>query len=303
MQTQTGRLRRGESADETAERVPEPPQIAYEPTQVARATVGRTHNAATAARAALAGGYGNQAVVRILARDPPTTVVKHKTGAEVDAALDASPFFKPLIANGVASGKKADGHVHIYDAATFTKKCVAYLNGKQNPDTGKVFTDEEAKAFASSVNAYQEGIEIHVHEERGEAATTVHESMHLFAHAKWLPKVGFNANEGTTEYFTKKICKEIKLPRGDFYPDQHKAVQSLVDYVGESYVAAAFFGGDLAGLEAAFDKKAGESVSVSVSNWFGSLTGSKETKTGAGTFEKWLGYMQAGSYFLARMLT
>jgi hypothetical protein len=259
---------------------PEVPQIAYEP--------GGQPNRSVAARAALARGYGNQAVGRILARDPNPELeavkkVGHKTGAEVDTALDASPFFKPLIAEGVKAGKKADGHVHIHDAATFQTKCVAYLSGKQNPNTGAVFTDDEAKEFAKNVNAYQEGKEIHVHEERGEAATTVHESMHLFANDKWLPKAGFNANEGTTEYFTKKLCEELKLTRGGYYADQYAAVKKLVDYVGETSVAEAYFEGKLDELEAAVDKKAGEA--------------------GAGTFGKWLGYMKASKYAEAKALT
>jgi hypothetical protein len=287
------RRRRLEELAEEQKRAP----IAYEP---ARPPLARSRE--EAARAALLRGYGNHAVTRILARNPPATTVAHKTGAEVDAALDASPFFKPLIADGVASGKKAEGHVHIHDAATFDAKVFAYLSGKQNPDTGKTFTDDEARAFGKEVNAYQEGREIHVHEKRGEAATTVHESMHLFAHATWMARASFNANEGATEYFTKKLCAEISLKRGDFYADQHRAVKSLVEYVGESVVAEAYFKGKVAELEAAFDKKAGESVSVSVSNWFGSLAGA-EKKTGAGTFKQWLEYMEAGSYFLARMLT
>jgi hypothetical protein len=279
------RLTPEERAAEQQAQAPEVPQIAYEPALPGGTRLARSRS--DAAHAALARGYGNQAVGRILARDenPSLEVVKkgHKTGAEIDAALDASPFFKPLIADGVKAGKKADGHVHIHDAATFQTKCVAYLSGKQNPNTGAVFTDDEAKEFAKNVNAYQEGKEIHVHEERGEAATTVHESMHLFAHDTWLPKAGFNANEGTTEYFTKKLCAEISLPRGGYYPDQYAAVKKLVDYVGESYVADAFFGGKLDELEAAVDKKAGES--------------------GAGTFSKWLGYMKTSKYAEAKALT
>jgi hypothetical protein len=268
------------------EAAPTPDVIAYEPSLPTGQRLGRsTRN--VAARAALAQGYGNQAVTRILARDenPTLEVVKkgHKTGAEIDAALDASPFFKPLIAEGVKAGKKADGHVHIYDAATFQTKCVAYLSGKKNPNTGAVFTDDEAKEFAKNVNAYQEGTEIHVHEERGEAATTVHESMHLFAHSTWVPKVGFNANEGTTEHFTKKLCAEISLTRGGYYPDQYAAVKKLVDYVGETYVAEAYFNGKIDELKDAVDKKAGES--------------------GAGTFDKWLGYMKASKYAEAKALT
>ena len=283
---------RDEQAEAEQAAAPEAPAIAYEPTLLGDARLGRSNQ--EAARVSLARsaqrGYGNHAVSRILARDPNPELeaakkpaVGHKTGAEVDAALDASPFFKPLIANGVKAGKKADGHVHIYPAAEFLTKCEAYLKGKQNPNTGAVFTDDEAKAFAKNVNAYQEGLEIHVNEERGEAATTVHESMHLFAEATWLPKMGFNANEGTTEYFTKKLCAELKLTRSAYYNDQYLAVKKLVDYVGETYVAEAFFNGKLAELEAAVDKKAGDA--------------------GAGTFTKWIGYMEASKYTEAKALT
>jgi hypothetical protein len=290
--TRISRRRREELAEDEQE------QIAYEPSLPARPPLARSPH--EAARAALAYGAGNHAVTRILARDPPKTVVKHKTGKEVDVALDASPYFKPLIAGGVAQGKQADGHVHIHDDAGFEIAIAAYLTGKLNPDTNAVFKPEEITSFGKTVNAYADGREIHVHEERGEPATTVHESMHLFSHAGWT--LGFNANEGATEYFTKKLCAELGLKRGDFYADQHRAVKSLVEYVGETFVAEAFFNGKLDALEKEFDKKAGESVSTSVSNFFGSITGS-EKKTGAGEFKKWVAYMEAGSYFLARMMT
>ena len=70
---------------------------------------------------------------------------------------------------------------------------------------------------AKTVNAFADGTQIHVNERRGEPATTVHESMHLFSADAWLPAVGFNANEGATEYFTKKLCAENKMTRGNFY--------------------------------------------------------------------------------------
>ncbi len=255
----------------------EAPQIAYEPTLPPL-------NRSSAASLALAGGYSNQAVARMLARTPNPELeavkkVGHKTGKEIDTALDASPFFKPLIADGVKAGKKADGHVHIHDAKTFQEKCVAYLTGKENPNTGKVFTDEEAKEFAKNVNAYQEGKEIHVHEERGEVATTIHESMHLFAHDTFVDSVGFNVSEGTTEYFTKKLCAELKLTRGGFYPDQYAAIKALVDSVGETYVAELYFHGKLDELKAAVDKKVAD-----------------------GTWVKWLAFVQASKYAEAKAL-
>ncbi len=227
--------------------------------------------------------YGNRAVGRMLSRVPNPALeakpaIGHKTGKEVDAYLDASPFFKKLVADAVKAGKKADGHVHIYTKADFLTKCEAYLKGKENPNTGAVFTDAEATEFAKTVNAFQEASEIHVNEERGEAATTVHESMHLFAEASVVDKVGFNVNEGMTEYFTRKLCAEQTpaIPRSDYYSDQHKSVKKLVGYATEDVVAAAYFGGKLAELGAAVDKKAGAS--------------------GAGTYAKWIGYMKLGKY-------
>ena len=254
-----------ERPGEKAPREPEAPQISYEPAMLARTV-----------------GLSNSGMARVLARTPPDASKKvgHKTGKEVDAALDASAYFKPLIADAVKAGKKADGHVHIYSAADFLKVCEAYLKGKQNPDTGAVFTDDEAKEFAKNVNAYQDGKEIHVNEERGEAATTVHESMHLFTDAGWDAKAGFNLNEGATEYFTKKLCVELKLTRGDYYADQYAAVKKLADHVGDTVLAEAYFHGKWAELLAAFDKKGT-----------------------AGDFQKWLDFMDASKYTEAKALT
>jgi len=97
--------------------------------------------------------------------------------------------------------------------------------------------------------------------------------MHLFASASWEAKMGKNANEGTTEYFTKKLCAEISLSRGAFYPSEHASVLKLVAAATEDVVAAAYFQGKLAELETAVDAK----------------------KT-AGTFGKWLAFIKASKY-------
>lgn len=280
--------RREERPDEERSKEParEPAQIAYEPSLLddARLAQGRTEPLRVALMRRAQQGYGNQAVGRMLAREPNPALeskpaIGHKTGKEVDAFLDASPFFKKMVADAVKAGKKAEGHVHIWTKAEFLTKCEAYLTGKKNPNTGTPFTADQAKEFAKNVNAYQEGTEIHVNEERGEAATTIHESIHLFQDDKYLNKVGFNVNEGTTEFFTKKLCAEQSpaIPRGDFYPDQYKSVKKLIEYIGgPDLVAAAYFSAKLAELEAAVDKKAGAS--------------------GAGTFTKWVGYMKQSKY-------
>ena len=218
---------------------------------------------------------GNRAVGHMLMRDPPAAAppkIAHKTGKEVDDALDASPFFAKLVEAKHKAGTKAEGHVHIHADAAFEAAYVKMALKRTNPNTGKVFTEEEARARSQKVNAFRDGSELHVHENRGTPSTTMHESLHLFADA-YRDKMGYNANEGTTEYFTKKLCAEIKLPRGTHYAKQLAAVEKLITAVGEGVVAAAYFQDKLAELETALDAK-------------------KE----AGTFAKWLTAMNASKY-------
>jgi hypothetical protein len=292
--------RRDERPDEEGltERAHEAAPIAFEPPQMsdARLSQGRNEPLRVAMLRQAQQGYGNRAVGRMLAREPNPALetktaeakpkVGHKTGKEIDAYLDASPFFKKLVADAVKSGKKAEGHVHIWTKAEFLTKCEAYLTGKENPNTSAPFTAAEAKEFAKNVNAYQEGTEIHVNEERGEAATTVHEAIHLFQKDDFMDKAGWNANEGATEFFTRKLCAEQKpaIPRSErFYADQYKSIKKLVAYLGsEDVLAEAYFHAKVAELQAAVDKKAGAS--------------------GAGTYAKWVGFMQQSKFAQADAL-
>lgn len=226
-------------------------------------------------------GYGNAWVARrMLLREPNPGLaveteakVKHKTGADVDAYLKASPFFKALVEAKFKAGTKAEGHVHIDTPDQFVAAWVAYAKARTNPDTGKTFTEDEAKAWEPKVNAFRDGTEIHVHQDRGEAATTIHESIHLFSDDAFKTNLGFNANEGATELWTKKLCAEQKITRGNFYPNEHKSVKKLADKVGEDVLAAAYFQGKVAELEAAID-----------------------AKTAAGTAAKWKAAIKTGKY-------
>lgn len=228
---------------------------------------------ASLARAAQA-GPGNRAVSAMLMRDPPASPPKiaHKTGKEVDDALDASPYFAKLVEAKHKAGTKAEGHVHIHDDAAFEEAYVKMAATRMNPATGKIFTEDEARARSKNVNAFADGTEIHLHENRGEPGTAIHESMHLFSNA-YTVKMGYNANEGTTEYFTRKLCAELSITRGTFYPSQLASVTKMLTLVGEDVVAAAYFQDKLTELETALDAK----------------------KT-AGTFAKWVTAMKASKY-------
>lgn len=238
--------------------------------------------AAPTRRSGSAGFMGGHVVHRLVADVQRTAAdsvpvqrdkVKHTTGKQVDTYLNTSPFFKALVASAVKGGTKAEGAVKIHDPASFQKAWIAYAKVRSNPDTGKLFTEGEAKAWEPTVNAFQGDDKIHIHEERGEAGTAIHESMHLFANASFVSTYGFNVNEGTTEVFTRKLCAEQSVARGVFYASQRASVDKLQAKAGEATLANAYYGGSLGALKTAADKA-----------------------TKAGTFDTWLGHMKKGKY-------
>jgi hypothetical protein len=244
-------------------------------------------------------GAGNRAMGRILARNGTETlppIVAHKTGADVDKMLLDSAFFEPYIRPKYKKGIKAEGHVHDHDQAAWDVEIQKYLKGKQNPDTGNVFTDDEAIAFGKNVNAFRDGREIHANERRGEPATTVHESMHLFSADEWINELGFNGNEGATEYFTKKLCAANSITRGNFYPDQYKSVNKLCGVVGEKVLADAFFNGEIKAIKRKVDRTRG--FFSKVGSWIGGIFGHKDTSPAerSGTWDSWVGFMKAAKY-------
>ena len=210
---------------------------------------------------------GNRTVGRILAR-------KLKTGAEVDAMLIASDFFKPYVEPKHKAGKKAEGNVHIHDAASFKTEVLKYLKGKTNPKTGEEFTDAEAIEQETRTRGFHDRAtgQIHAHETRGDSGTIVHESMHLFGTKEFLDGVGFNANEGTTEVFARKLCEANSIPRAG-YPDQFKSVKKVVAVTSEALLADAYFNAKLKPLEDKVDAAKGK-----------------------GTWAKWLAFMAAAKF-------
>lgn len=205
---------------------------------------------------------------------PVVVLVAHTSGAVVDAYLSSSSFFKGYTESKMKKGTKATTAVQIHNAADFKKEWVAYALTKHNPDTGKTFTKAEAEAWEQSrVNAFQSGGKIHLHEERGEQGTAIHESMHLFSDdTNWTNVVGFNINEGATEKFTRMLCEENKITREGFLPDQLASVEKLVGISSKEKLADAYFNGSLDGIKKDAEAK------------------------GKGTWDKWVGFMKAGKY-------
>ena len=225
----------------------------------------------------LQAGIGNHAVGALLQREPaaapPRPAVEHTSGKVVDDALTASPYFAKLIEAKFKGGTKADGHVYVESESVFEEAYTRSALTKTNPATGKLHTEEEARAKAKLAAAFPDKGDIHVNEAFGDPGTVVHEAMHLFS-SPYLRVVGYNATEGTTEYFTKLLCTEVGITRGVHYADRLAPVEKLIALLGgDEVLAAAYFQDKLAELEAAVDAK----------------------KT-AGTFDQWVTAMRAGKY-------
>jgi hypothetical protein len=229
---------------------------------------------------------GNRAVSRVLARDPNPALEKRpprppkqklRGGREVDAIFDSSPFLKDLV--GAKLGKqKLEKAMRIDDEAAFERAWLAYAQRSINPATNRNFSEQEARDFMAKegVRAFQDEDrgEVHIRKERSDLGTQLHEGLHLFSADRWRKRMGYNVNEGVTEYFTRKLGPEVQVVRDDSsFLRQFTSATHLVTAAGEPVVAAAYFDGDVAGLKTAVDDK-----------------------KGAGTWAKWLDRLDANDF-------
>jgi hypothetical protein len=246
-----------------------------------------SHAARVAAAFGAQRGYGNRAVSRVLARDPNPALEKRPTarppkqklrgGREVDAIFDSSPLLKDLV--GAKLGKqKLEKAMKLDDEAAFERAWLAYAQRSINPATNRNFTEQEAKDFSAreGVRAFQDEDrgEVHIRRERADLGTQLHEGLHLFSDDKWRKRMGYNVNEGVTEYFTRKLGPEVQVVRDDnSFLRQYTSAGHLVTAVTEPVVAAAYFDGDIASLKTAVDDRKGR-----------------------GTWEKWLDFLDANDF-------
>ena len=107
----------------------------------------------------------------------------------------------------------------------------------------------------------------------GDPGTVVHEAMHLFS-SPYLRVVGYNATEGTTEYFTKLLCTEVGIKRGVHYADRLAPVEKLIALLG--------------GM-----KSRPRRTSRTSSR---SLEAAVDAKDRRATFDQWVTAMRAGKY-------
>jgi hypothetical protein len=254
-----------------------------------------SHAARVAAAYGAQQAYGNHAVSRVLARDPNPALEKRptarppkprlRTGREVDAIFDSSPYFKDLIGAklkkvSLEKAMKIDGE------AEFERAWIDYAKRSYNPQTDRNYSEQEAKEYLATqgVRAFQDEDrgEVHIRRERADLGTQLHEGLHLFSDDRWRRRMNYNVNEGVTEYFTRKLGPEVMVERDDSsFLRQFTSATHLVAAAGEQLVAGAYFEGDIAALKHAIDGRKPD---------------------GQGTWAKWVGFLEAGDFKAANAL-
>lgn len=149
-------------------------------------------------------------------------------------------YLEDYVGDAAERGASVEGQVAVVDGADWAK---AYAN-----EFGDDGMEERTNAFVS-----QSGL-IWIHKNRGNAGTVIHEGIHKYSTGAFNGEVGFNFNEGITEYFTRVICAKLKYKRGN-YEANYKFSKAFVDYMGEEMVAKAYFDGDIDTLKDKFAEK------------------------------------------------
>jgi hypothetical protein len=220
------------------------------------------------AGADVAGAFGGSInaglVQRQLAGGTPTPhgSVRHTTGPQLDTYVSTSAAIGAYVRPQIASGRVAAGHIHFLDDAGFVARFVEYA-GRHG------IAEPAARTMETHVSAYQDGTEIYINQNRGNAGTAIHEGMHLYESGQYDGQLGQAVSEGTTEWLCRLVIGEqhLHILRSN-YQRQYQSVARMVQRAGQGPVMAAYFNGNVAGLRAAVD-----------------------AATAAGRFDQWVHHM------------
>jgi hypothetical protein len=203
------------------------------------------------------GGLDFQMMAAALGMTHTGGTVEHKSGSEVDRLikkyLGELPHLKDLIDAAVKAGKQADGFIAVLDKENWER---VYESEFPSEPIGST-PEKNTNAYTSTK---QEQGPIILNKDRGNAGTAVHEGMHRYQNDATNTQLGFNFNEGLTEYFTRRVTShdDLKIVR-DNYKINHQLVSQFLkpclgsdDVTQETVMAKAYYGGDVATMRKAW---------------------------------------------------
>ncbi len=152
-------------------------------------------------------------------------------------------YLEPYVGEAVKAGKKVEGQVAVVDGKDWKDAYDREFGNDGLEDSTNAFVDKQGLIW--------------VHKTRGNAGTIIHEGVHKYSTGDFLSEVGFEFNEGITEYFTRKITKELKYDRGN-YQNNFEFSEKFAAYVGEAKLASGYFDGAWVAVKDEFESKSGE---------------------------------------------
>ncbi len=196
---------------------------------------------------------------------------------QADQLLATDPVIYPRIKDRVAKGRKAVGHTTTLTSLDYVAKAteiqgegskmeqvgihMMHAGGFADVDKGEIYLHQK-DADMIDVNRGGKHTSVPV-PPSATPVTIVHETVHLYQSKGWIARVGHWANEGTTEYFTRRVLSKQENPeieggvgmfQRDSYDEEYGAVKCLANEANDELLADAYFLGQIEPLR----KKVGE---------------------------------------------
>jgi hypothetical protein len=171
----------------------------------------------------------------------------------------------PRIKDRVAKGRKAAGHTHVLGSVEYLSQATGdeakiekvsremmYAGGFADVDAGEIYLHRK-DADMIDVTRGGKTTPLFV-PPSASPVTIVHETVHLYGNKAWDNRVGHPADEGTTEYFTRRVLEKQEneeveggkaILARDSYPEEYEAVKCLVSEANVELLADAYFLGQI----------------------------------------------------------
>lgn len=174
--------------------------------------------------------------------------VDHSTAAEADTAIRT--HLASYVRDAVTAGRQIAGQVAVVGDDQWDTAGEYHYGYTRwhSPRSG------QTRLYRDSINGFVDRHgRVWIHKDRGNAGTMIHEATHKYSDAAMIG-VSQPLNEGVTEYFTRKVCDaaSIDISGRRNYQANWRCVTQLASLVTEATLAAAYFSGNMSGLETAF---------------------------------------------------
>lgn len=181
---------------------------------------------------------------------PGTTAEDGKSHTRADKADQfIRQHLSSFVGEAVKAGRKVEGQVAVVDGTEWADAYKREFGDDGEENTTNAFVERSANRT------------IWIHKSRGNAGTIIHEGVHKYTVSAFISDVGFNFNEGVTEYFTRKVTSALGYKRGNYEPNFLFAKQ-FATFMGDDLVAKAYFDGSVDDLVNAYGKKMASKSSI-----------------------------------------